>query len=610
MANRTTIPLIIACWAVIAGLAVAYAIACAHGVVTIDVARDLYWGQQIVRGDAFPLAGPPIGSATLLGPIWYYVVAVVLSISGSLTAYFGLMGLLAASKFALAFAVGRRWLGPAFGVSLAVASVLPGVASYQMLGTGHPWFVEAALWFAAWCALRLIDTPEQMRWAAGLGVAAALALHAHPTVVLILPWALVAIFRLPNRRRWTALLVSSASAIAVFTPLLVVKLWPSLAANSLPDNAVGPSGLGGSMTGFTSITRNLLWSQPKNFFDSLLPHTFWGANLLLCVWLSLLVVTLVGSFLAWRSARLRGTVIGSLATLTWTIIALTLLRDHTPFYMMFVALLPLSVFLAVSWLGMRGSVPRFGHAVWVATLTLVGGMHVVVAAGLTIVARTGLIDSYLPLHSNMQDTSTFVHNESFVAAPTRDALARWLCTRGGSMSLHGDIAAAFDMGLRHETNLACPAQRRRDDVGGNRQPHVGLPQSVWKELTITPFSETGAYGLVPVKRVILPMAALAEVTGRRYPPRFEMMLAATNRAEWSVTPTLPGSEMLIVSSLLPTFPFFAVTASANGILQTPVATFANTYVFRCEKCAAADVRWEIKVRGGLPEATSITSVLR
>ena len=106
-------------WACVLILSATYALAIAHGVVTIDVARDLYWGQQIVHGEALPLLGPPVGSTTFLGAVWYYVVAAALSVSGSLTAYFTLIGLLAASKFALAYVVGRRWLGAAFGVSLA-----------------------------------------------------------------------------------------------------------------------------------------------------------------------------------------------------------------------------------------------------------------------------------------------------------------------------------------------------------------------------------------------------------------------------------------------------------------------------------------------------------
>ena len=595
-------------WACVFALSLAYALAIAHGVVTIDVARDLYWGQRITHGGALPLLGPPVGSTTLLGPVWYYLVAAVLSISGSLTAYFALMGLLAASKFVLAYVVGRRWLSPAFGVSLAAASALPGVASYQMLGIGHPWFIETTLWLAAWCALRLRAEPSRLRWAVGLGAAAALAMHAHPTAIVLLPWALLAVARLPALVRWRALAASGIAALLVFSPLLLATLWPTLVANSTADNAIGPSGIGGSIGGIGSIAQNLVWTQAKNFFDSLLPHTPWGTGLAMTAWSGVLAATVIGMFMAWRDQRLRGTLIGAALSLIWTVAALALLRDHTPFYMAFVALLSLAALLAVAWVALLGESGPRRRALWCAVLFAVIGLHAACAAGLVNIAREGRVDSYLPLHSNMQDASTAVHRESVMAAPTRDALARWLCAQPEPVSLHGDIAAAFDVGLHHETDLRCPAPKRLDDSGGRHRPHVGLPQSVWKRLGIRPAHDIGAYALVPAQRVLLPTAALRAATGRRYPPRFDMMVAAASRSEWSQTAMLPATEVVIVSSLLPTLPFFAVTAEANGAPLVAIATLANTAIFRCDACSAGEVRWDVKIRGGLPDAVSVTTV--
>ena len=595
-------------WGCVGVLAALYALAIAHGVVTIDVARDLFWGQQIVHGDALPLLGPPVGATTFLGAVWYYVVAAVLSVSGSLTMYFALMGLLAASKFALAYFVGRRWLGPAFGVSLAAASAVPGVASYQLLGMGHPWFDESMLWLAAWFALRLLAAPYQLRWAAGLGVAAALALHAHPTAVLLLPWAPIALFALPSRAAWRAATASGIGALVVFLPWLVAALLPSVAATGMAENAVGPNGMGGSIVGAAGIAQSLLWTQAKNIFDSLLPHTFWDTSLASVVWSSVLVMTLFGLLKASREPRLRRSLTGSLLSLIWVVAALALLRNHTPFYMVFVALLPLSALLAVAWVALLADGALWLRAVWVAVLASVIGLHAIVATGLVHIARGGQVESYLPLHSNMQDVSTSAHSESALAVPTRDALARWLCAQPAPVSLHGDMAAAFDMGLHHETDLACRSVSRRDTVGGSRNAYVGLPQSVWKQAGIQTTGLIGAYALAPAHTVVSPAQPLPDVNGKRYPPRFELMLAALKNDEWSVAAALPAADIVIVSSLLPTFPTFAVSAEANGVRQDAISTFANTAIFRCAACAAGDVDWRIKVRGGLPQTVSITSV--
>ena len=596
-------------WGCVFLLSAAYALAIAHGVVSIDVARDLYWAQQILRGDAFPLLGPPVGSTTLLGPVWYYVLALVLSVSGSLTAYFCLLGVLAASKFALAYVVGRRWLGSAFGLSLAVASALPGIASYQLLGIGHPWFVESILWLTAYFALRLRGAPTQLRWAVGLGAAAALALHAHPTAILLLPWALPCVISLPAAHRWRALLLSALAAFLCFAPALLATLFPSLAATSVADNAVGPNSLG-SLFAATVIAQNLLWTQAKNIFDTLLPQEAWGAGLAFALFLFVLAVTLIGARMAWQQPRLRPSLVGSLLSLIWVVAALSILRNHTPFYMAFVALLPLTALMAVAWVALRADDKPWWCMLWICALTVVLGLHGSSTLGLLNISREGRVDSYLPLHSNMQDVQTQLHRESVVAAPTRDALARWLCAQPQSVSLHGDVAAAFDTGLGVDTALACRAQTRSDDVGGNQSARVGLPLSVWRQLSIQPQTLLGAYALVAAQRVLSPASALPRPDGRRYPPRFAMMIAALRGGDWSVAALVPVSEVIVVSSLLPTLPNFSAMATANGIAQTAIISFANTAIFRCDSCAGNSVEWIVKITGGLPEAVSITTVAR
>ena len=595
-------------WTCVFLLTAAYVTAIVHGVVSIDVARDLYWGQRIVLGEALPSIGPPIGTITLLGPVWYYLVAAVLAVSGSLTVYFLLMGCLVASKFALAYVVGKRWLGPAFGVSLAVAAAVPGVASYQLLGIGHPWFVEAALWWAAWCGLRLFDAPDQTRWAIGLGLAAALALHAHPTAVLLLPWALVVIVTLPSRHRWRALIVSGLAAFAVFSPWLLGTVFPALAAHGAADNAVGPSGIGGSIAGVSGIAPNVLWMQAKNIFDSLLRDSMMGSRLASLVWAAVLISTLIGIVMAGMTARLRRTLIGSLLSLGWTVAAVALLRNHTPFYMLFVALVPLSVVFAVAWVALLEGQTLWRRALWIFVIVAVVALHLVVAAGLIRIAGLGQVNSYLPLHSDMQDVSTTAHRESVLASTTRDALARWLCAQTVVVSLHGDIASAFDVGLHIETDLACRQQRRSDNVGGRHQPYVGLPISVWKQAGVQPTEVIGAYGLASANRVFSPTSSLPVASGKRYPPRFDLMLAAARQEEWSIVAPASSSDVVIVSNLLPTSPLFRVTAEVNGRLNGATTTFANTAIFRCTDCATGQVVWSFKIRGGLPQTVSIAIV--
>ena len=96
------------------------------------------------------------------------------------------------------------------------------------------------------------------------------------------------------------------------------------------------------------------------------------------------------------------------------------------------------------------------------------------------------------------------------------------------------------------------------------------------------------------------------VSGRAYPPRFTQMIAAANHSLWEAQiQTQPGA-VLVVSSLLPTYSMFTVTATANGVARQPLSQFANTVVFRCGECAQSAASWNISVQDGAPESTSIT----
>ncbi|MEO7253504.1 MAG: hypothetical protein ABIZ64_04585, partial [Casimicrobium sp.] len=116
----------------------------------------------------------------------------------------------------------------------------------------------------------------------------------------------------------------------------------------------------------------------------------------------------------------------------------------------------------------------------------------------------------------------------------------------------------------------------------------------------------GSYGLMPIAEVISPAKALPLSSGRAYPPRFALMMSAANHLPWDSHARTPSNALLVVSSLLPTYAQFAVTATANGVPQRPLSKFANTAVFRCNDCGQSSANWDISVQGGAPESTSIT----
>ena len=137
---------------------------------------------------------------------------------------------------------------------------------------------------------------------------------------------------------------------------------------------------------------------------------------------------------------------------------------------------------------------------------------------------------------------------------------------------------------------------------------MGLPISVWNQAGLQPTELIGAYGLAPANRVFSPTSSLPAASGKRYPPRFDLMLAAARQEEWSIVAPASSSDVVIVSNLLPTSPLFNVTAEANGWQNVAITTFANTSIFRCTDCVTGQVLWSFKIRGGLPQTVSIATV--
>lgn len=599
----------------------AYVIAAAHGVVTIDIARDLAWARAIAAGEAWPLAGPPIGSMSVLAAWWYYLGALVLTLTQSLTGYFSLLALVAAAKFWLVYRVGCAWVDQSFAIALVAATALPGVASYQLLGVGHPQMLEAAVWASALFALRAhravsgIDRRGTTRWALALGVAAGLALHAHPTVVFLAPWWAIWVWRLAPDRRWPAAAWSVAGGALVFLPRVVAAFTSTPAATGLHANAV--AGFGGSLAGVWPVVVNLCWQQAQYVADTLLAP--WSAvrELWRVMWAVLLIVTLLGAVLAMADHRLRHRLLAGVGTLAAVLAAIALLRDHTPFYMAYVALPPLAVVVATAWCGwcrVRG-----GAAVSAALAAAVLLAHVTLAAGAVTTARSGWVSSRLPLHSNLQETATTTHAESLLPAPTRDALAAaWWCAGAVGprvVSVHGDLAMGLDYGLQHEVGLRCPT-RPALQLGGREAPWLGLPLHAWQAMQWRPERVLKGWGLTPVApaAVLAPPSPLPPADPRAYPPRFDAMLAAAQAAPWTHAFS-SDDEWVIVSGLLPTSPRFSSLASADGATVEPRLRFANTALFRrpaCEPCAVggarAATRWTIAVAGAGRESTSIVTL--
>jgi hypothetical protein len=154
-----------------------------------DTSRDVFFAQQIASGQSFPLTGPAIYGVLHLGPLWYYLLALPMLVFANGATATGMMGLLSATQFPLAYALGRRLRNRHEGLLFALVLALPGWMVTSFGSLTHPIIAIPSLLLATGFALDYRERPDARR-AVMLGIAFALMCTAHPT--LVLPAALLA----------------------------------------------------------------------------------------------------------------------------------------------------------------------------------------------------------------------------------------------------------------------------------------------------------------------------------------------------------------------------------------------------------------------------------
>lgn len=168
-------------------------------VASSDTSRDVYLAQQIALGQSFPLTGPAINAVFHLGPLWFYLLAIPLLLVPSAATVTASMGLVSATQFPLAYALGRRLRSAEAGLLFALCLALPGWVVTAFGSLTHPILVIPSLLLGALVGLGYRRSPGPLP-ALGTGVVLALMCTAHPT--LVLPGALLLLWCLHAAPRW------------------------------------------------------------------------------------------------------------------------------------------------------------------------------------------------------------------------------------------------------------------------------------------------------------------------------------------------------------------------------------------------------------------------
>lgn len=569
-----------------AGLALVWLLFALHAALypfatlIVDSGRDLANGLAIASGAGLPDYGPALFGVWHLGPAWYALLALPLWLFGSVGATALFVGLLAALKIPLAYALGHRLGDRALGLLCALFAALPG---WQILGAlvlSHTALVETLLYATFLCCVCAVQKRTPL-FAVLAALLLALALHAHPTALLGAPAVAWALWRSPPRMRIAWFGIAALAFVLPFAPMLLAEArsgWPQF------------GGTGRYLGDSAFLTRALrlpqvLWGTGWNasvFVREFLLQRVPGAGWLWQVGIAIgWIGAFVGAVLALRTRDARPFA----ALLAWVggVLFVCLLRDTTPAWMTY-ALAPLqAVFWALGWHALLHPPrrrARFAHAlavpICVVALLLLGDRIGVQRAGLQAVPGASVSDVALTVHPEPA-------SRTWLTSMGHDAIAQRVCSEPGIVALHGDLAAAFDFGQGVAARLHCDAAQLPRLGGADAARHLaGVPHALAATLGLDATVQSHGFVLVRPARAIFPMHGRSALADTAYRADEVATLQSHGNAYLGANADCAPGQWLVVTNLWPALNPLEVEVRSDGTLLRPVVSTLVSGFYRCD----------------------------
>lgn len=575
-------------------LGVLYALVAQNMTGVIDTTRDLYWAWQIGNGLAFPAVGPVIhGGVLQLGPWWYYLLAIPIAFGAGIVAVPAMICFIAWLQYPLGWLLGTRIGGPRLGFMLVLALVMPGWSALALMFATHTSVAGTALSALALAALAWDRDPRAWR-ALLVGLAAAAALHAHPSTLLVC--AVVAIALLARRRLpWARSLAHAGIAVAVVVAaFLPVLLQGGDAVATLAGKLAGHAESEFATDVFSRLVPSVLGIAVGGGWSGPLLLSRWDLGTVQLVHFLWLIAASAGFAAAfWPGA--------SVAARRWALFAailfvaqvafLVVLRPILPMWMVNTALPMLALCLALGWSRIAGADLR-GLMLGL----LAAGFHA--ALGLALYGITLRAPTSFRMAEGDQpwlDASKRPHGwreEPAVALSLRElaTLSPALCDAD---SVHGPLAFFVEQTHGLSVDAACgPRPQLRYGGTGGAVAAFGMPLHGWRAAGIEPAVRGGSFGLSTGVRPLGP----GDGDGRRaLGPGDVAPHAEGEAADHAWTVVLAADELLAVSNLHPwSAPSRIDAVLADGRPAIRVHEDRVLTLYRCDACSGDAVTWDVR----------------
>lgn len=563
------------------------------GTLHLDLSRDMRQAFAIVNGTELPMNGQLLGGRFRLGPVWYYLLAVLVWLFKGWLPIAMALAALAGTQVFFAYLLGKEIQDKQAGRVLAALVVFPSWAFYEQMFPTHVIFVPALVMLAMLAAVRFAKNGKQ-KYLLVQGLAFSLAIHAHPTALLAgLP---LLYFNARGFLSFQCSLLAVAAALLLFflpfSPMVVYQLKSDFSmAGQLFAHARGAA----EAKNWAGIYLLPLLVMDGVFYISGVMH--WGRML---VWMMVFVGAVF--FLVAATAREKFFIN--------TKKILSDCKNKTVFMVL--------LFLQSAMLVMISS----GHAYYhTATLRLfiLGGLAIALSKvfdGIStgkyffsaLLAAT-ILSNVLVLYNagrwaekgilpvNLYPLAdVFVKPSQKVGLPAVAAVhvpqvQQWLCTKDFDF-LHGSLASHLIYNYSIESNFGCPGKKmavgKSPEAFQPGRSFLGIPRQTGEKVKNKDFVSVGSMHVYPVLQALGP-AFVSDSSVGAYPPYLNAAPAQNGQSVVQVD--LQQGNVLAVTNLSHDYlqmEKIQVQTESGKVLH-PLATDMQTTIYQCLDCSPKKV---------------------
>lgn len=487
--------------------------ACA--VVHLDFARDMMVAADILDGVSFPRIGPELAGSLHLGPVWYYLLA-LLQLFGGFWPVVSLLALLGALQFWLVHAAAHRLAGRAGAIACVGFLLLPGWSTFELVLVTHPLLSATLVAGMILAGLRLVEHGRSAALTLML-LCFVLGLHAHPSVLVLgtLPAGFLWLAIARHGLDWRALAMACGVAALPLLPMLadqIISGWPILdgwAAFAGHEQSAGRLVASGPLLWEIAVGGTHHWLTVIAGW----PHPLARMT---CGLLALMMLFGLAGALR-QAARGDRVMLVLLVGLVAGLVGLSQLRAFYPYYMLSGVRVPV---MMVAGVGLVRLLPELRALRSVALVPALAGplLLVLSVAPLAIQQRSGAWPfAFVPMMDVIAPAAEH-RPHPFVTMSAARASGEWLCAND-ELVLHGSYALSVLHSYAAEARLECRERRflvgGRDALAGHR---AGLSLSLLEQLPLEPEARIGGFGLVPAIATLNRTAPWVVGVDRPYPP--------------------------------------------------------------------------------------------